>query len=164
MLAGLVWLVVDQRAGIVTQPYPGTPTPGISPALPGVAHIPVVGTPQSLGSLTANVQLLQRMTSANGLPARPGSVYQEIAVLVVNHGHRQVRIGAGQMSLRVGAHLLPCKAVPGLTWRPANPGVAAGSQVEGVVVASVPSNAQSSEVMFTLPHDLGTGSLAWRVP
>lgn len=156
VLAGVVWLVVDQRAGIVTQPYVSTPTPQ------NALHMPIVDTQQTIGTLSINVQLLSRVPSSVVLPARASTEYQEIAVLVVNRGRTLLRFGAGQLSLRGGAQSVQCMPLPGHAWLPGTSGVGPGSRVEVVAVAAVPSGSRYSEVVFTLPRVLGTGSVAWR--
>jgi hypothetical protein len=158
VVAAIVLLVVENRAGIVTQPSAGTPTP--RPTVTG----PVPGMAQSIGPLSVNVKLLSRVASISGLPARPSVAYQEIAVLVVNHGQRAARVGAGQFSLHIGSAIVACVPFPGHPWLPADPGILPGKQAQGVAVAAVPPGDQQGHVIFALPAALGSGRVGWRVP
>jgi hypothetical protein len=157
VLAAIVLLIIDNRAAIVSQPYASKPTP--RPTASG----PVPGMAQTIGPLSVNVKLLSRVASIAGLPARPSVMYQEIAVLVVNHGPHAVRVGAGQFTLHVGPAVVVCVPFPGHPWLPADPGIPPGKQAQGVAVAAVPPGNQQRQVIFTLPAALGSGSVAWRL-
>jgi hypothetical protein len=157
VVAAIVLLVVENRTAMVTQPSAGTPAP--RPTASG----PVPGMAQSIGPLSVNVKLLSRVASIAGLPDRPSIEYQEIAVLVVNHGQRAVHVGAVQFSLHFGSAVVACVPFPGHPWLPADPGILPGKQAHGVAVAAVPPGDQPGQVIFTLPVAVGSGRVGWRV-
>lgn len=92
IVAGVVWLAIDNALGIYTTSSSSTATPAGQP-------LPALGTAQSTGAAMVNAKEVGYYPSLSGKPAPAGERYLVIAVQVANRSAAALTLRPQQFSL-----------------------------------------------------------------
>jgi hypothetical protein len=157
IVVAIIWLILDNRFGIVVTTRTTTPTAVMSRA------VPALGTPQALGGVQVNVKVEGKTTSVAGKQAPAHAHYLLVAVQIANRGGAAISPKAGDYHLRSDDREIASGAA-----YPGHPGglfggpVPPGATATGVLVFLV-GDQQAPDLIAYAPGFAAPATALWRL-